>query len=237
MKRLNVLIIILVLLAFILWFKIANIGNGIEVYVNYSDENKHQILSETSYVPYYNEDISFVICQSRDGRSPCQKIIGVKHGVEKWYNKGVLEYEDFYDNGILLATNVYYSNGFIRQEITYKNGNIIEKKFYSQSTANELVKAFFYTPNETIKKYYVDNRLVKEERYRGKYLISRKIFDKDGLLKRLEEYSNSNGFEELFNPFLHRYEDMPPNDDIRKYQKEDSKRDENHSEGVSGVWI
>ncbi|STQ86566.1 hypothetical protein LS73_003635 [Helicobacter muridarum] len=235
MKKLNFAIVGFVLLASVLWFRIASQSNDVKVYVNYSTEDKNEIISKTSYLSK-DDDGYFVICQSRDGEHPCHKVSGVRHGVEKWYSHGALKYEDFYDNGILLATNSYYDNGFISQEVIYKNGNIAEKRVYSRTVANELVKKIFYTTNEIIKRYYVSGKLVKEEIYKGKYLVSRKIFNKNGLLKRLEDYSSSNDTLELLSPFLHGNEDIPSNQN-QKHQREEHKRHQEYFEGIDSLWV
>ena len=229
MGKLNTMIALLVVLAFVLWYKTSDKEADVQVYASYVDRQKQHILSETAYLP--DERYSFAVCRSRDGGLPCEVVYGLKHGMQKWYKNDALEYEDTYNKGEITNTKAYYENGFIKQELSYKNGAVVEVKSYSAAVANELTKSVYYSPSGVTKRYYIGGRIAKEEKYRNDRLVSRKIFDRDGLLIRLEEYGGSSDLEELFGPLL------PQDDGIYEEPKRTPSKKPSTSEILDGIWV
>ncbi len=215
MKKWGFLVALSVCFIAIVWLSIKDKKNTTHhtlVYIDYDIRNKNMIKSETTYIPKSNQHTTFKICQSRKGIAPCKEVKGVQHGTQKWYNKGILQYEDFYEHGNHTHTIAYYNNGLKRKECLYQNDKLLQTNLYGKSNGNPLTETIFYKNNEKIKKYYINNKIHKEEKYRDNKLVSRKIYDSDGLLQRLEEYnfigndanSLDNFFDELdsVNPFL-----------------------------------
>lgn len=242
MKKWGFLIVFGGCLVATIWLSVKHNNNddyNTLVYVDYVDNN-NIIRSETAYIADSNNHNTFKVCKSRDGEAPCKKIYGIQHGVQKWYNGSVLQYEDFYDHGKLTQAIVYYKNGFKKKESLYQNNKLLQINLYGKSNGNPLIETIFYKDNEEIKKYYVNNKIHKEEKYRNNKLVSRKLYDNDGLLLRLEEYNFINsdgdslgnffdGFDSL-NPFL--FEQDTPDTFERPYRY--TPQDNNMQESI---WI
>ncbi|TLD83740.1 toxin-antitoxin system YwqK family antitoxin [Helicobacter trogontum] len=205
------------------------------VYTDYDIHDNSVVKSETTYIS--DSSHTFKICQSRDGKTPCKEVSGVKHGIQKWYGNGILKYEDFYNHGNRTHTIAYYDNGLKRKECLYQNNKLSQTNIYGKDSANSLIETIFYKDDEEVRKYYIHSKLRKEEKYRNNKLVSRKIYGSDGLLQRLEEYnfigndidSFDNFFEGLdsVNPFLFDFEN--PNPMPRQY-KDNNTRD-------NSLWI
>ena len=228
MKKWGFLIVFCGCLVAVAWLSISHRNNSdynTLVYIDYVD-NSDTIRSETTYIPDSSNRNFFQICQSRNRAAPCKKVYGVQHGIQKWYSGDVLQYEDFYNHGKLTHAISYYKNGLKQKECLYHDDKLSQTNLYGKNNGNPLVETIFYKDNEEIKKYYVNNKIQKEEKYRNKKLVSRKIYDSDGLLLRLEEYnfidnggdSLDNFFEGLdsVNPFL--FEQEKPDNFNRPYQ-------------------
>lgn len=199
------------------------------VYIDHLN-NSNIITSETTYIPDSSNRIFFQLCQSHDGATPCKKIYGIQHGTQKWYSEGILRYEDFYNHGKLTHTIFYYKDGLKHKEYLYnKNNKLTQINIYGKNASNPLTETILYKDNDEVKKYYVNNKIQREEKYHNKRLVSRKIYDSDGLLLRLEEYNfignndDFNTFEGLdfVNPFSFD-QDTPDFDGRQYYQRNDT---------------
>lgn len=202
MKKWGFLIVFGGCLVAVAWLSVrhkSNVDYNTLVYIDYLN-NSDIVSSETTYIPDSSNRHFFQICQSRNGNNPCKKVYGIQHGAQKWYSNSILQYEDFYDKGKLTHTINYYKNGLKKKEYLYQDDKLSQLNLYSKNNGNPLIETIFYKDNEEIKKYYVNNKIQKEEKYRNKKLVSRKIYDSDGLLLRLEEY-NFIGNNEDFDTF------------------------------------
>ncbi len=179
---------------------------NVSVYVDRDSSHNGVIISETSYIPDSQGASSFFVCKTKQGenKSSCKKINGIQHGSQKWYNNGVLTEEILYDHGNKTKTTKYYKNGLKNKEYMYEQGKVKQINFYSRDNGNQVVKTIFYKNNEKIKKYFENKKLYKEEKYKNDKLVSRKIYDRDGLLQRLEEYEfigDPDSFDNFFDGF------------------------------------
>lgn len=180
---------------------------NVVTHIGYKGSSKQEIISQTPYIPDFNGHSFFKVCQSRDNLPPCEEIAGVIHGIQKWYKDGALQYEDFYDHGNLLKSIAFYPNGLKNQESLYnKNAILTQENFYKDDSMNSLTKVVLYKGNDRVEKSYKHNKIYQEKKYRNNILVSRKIYNSDGLLQQLEEYSASNSdisdpFQDFFGDF------------------------------------
>ncbi len=210
------------------------------IYTDRDSKENNKVISETSYIPDSQSKSTFFVCKTRKiynyDKSSCKKINGIKHGVQRWYDDGNLKYEDFYNYGNKTQTITYYSNGLKNKECVFDDGRIKQQNFYSNSAGNQLVETIFYKGREKVKKYFKNNKIYKEEKYINDKLVSRKVYDSDGLLQRLEEYNfidNLDGFDNFFDgfDFFSPYPFESPNDERYKDTIPDN-MDKQH-----GIWI
>lgn len=222
MKK-TLLLILAIILAIFLAYKIhSDKNNNIRIYETYN--NKKEIVSQTEYLQ--DSKNSFIICASKDGLLPCSEVNGVKHGAEKWYKNGILEYYDVYNHGVLEKSTLYYENGLKNHEILNVKGRISRENFYSNTPNNDLIESIIYKNTEIIKRFYKNGKIYQEEKYKQNRLVSRKFYNNDGAVERLEEYGGSG---EILNPFDNFMDEFEEEDEF------ESLPDNFDSRG--GVWI
>lgn len=184
---------------------------GVVVHVEYDSVNSNQIKSETTYIPDSTRQAIFSVCESRDGGTACVEIYGVRHGAQRWYDNGIVKIEDFYDYGNLSSTILYYENGYKQKEMFYRGNKLTQENLYSDKNNSDPVETTLYKSNEKIKKYYAESKnIYKEEKYRNDRLISRRIYDNNGLLQRLEEYDLTGNSKETSEKLFDNIEMISP---------------------------
>lgn len=218
------LLIIAVILAVFLGYKITQEieKNELHLYENFND--KKELISQSEYIKDSNH--KFIICASRDGKAPCKEIQGLQHGLTKWYKNGVLEYQDIFNRGRLEKSMLLYSNGLRNHEIVFRNGVILRENFFADNPSNEITESIIYKDNETIKKFYKNGKVSREERYRNDKLVSRKFYNADGVMERLEEYGGF-GSDSPFDDFMEDFEMFEKDFEFEQPMQNDK----------SGVWI
>lgn len=175
------------------------LSNDTMKYISYYDKDKKHIRSETSYIPDSNS--IFYVCSTISEIPPCRHVNGIKQGLEKWYENGYLKYESKYEHGNLKSLVEYYPNGLKRREKIYANGDLQKELFYDKGQMNQILKTIVHKGNDTFIKYYANGKVIREEKYQNKMLVSRKKYDSEGRLYQLEEYGSFSTPFDLFDEF------------------------------------
>lgn len=214
MKK-NILLLVVIGLVVFVGYKIMHKLDDDEIYIYENFNDKNELISQTEYIK--ESDRTFTICASKDGKLPCKSLEGLKHGIEKWYKDGILEYQDIYNYGILEKSTLFYSNGLKNHESFSQNGRLTKENFYANTPNNEITESIIYKYGETIKRFYKNAKVYKEEKYSNDKLVSRKIYNEDGFMERLEEYRGFgdyplDNFMDEFDAPDYQYDDFISND-------------------------
>ncbi|RDU67614.1 hypothetical protein CQA53_00995 [Helicobacter didelphidarum] len=238
MKKWGILLILSIGVLWLIWLQFFQHSIDLETYENFDENNN--LISSTEYIPDSHNKSTFLICKTRKGKEPCKEVHGIKNGIEKWYKNGILKYEDSYSHGILQFSTLFYTNGLKHQENIYEAGKLIKQKIYAKDSINSLMQENIYKNQEKISKFFKNNKLFKVEKYNNDILVSRRIYNENGVIIQLEEYglSKGNGFDP-FEYFLDDFDNFERNSPFLydNHKQNDSQRQQITPDIRSGNWI